>query len=145
MTVYKARVITAFKGAELSEIVYFGPFVGSDVGNEYLVFLGKAKNGVKPKDDSSGMNYGPVPIFFEIMYDGYTILPSDYACIFDGKEISQQCDYSVKLNPDQIILPKSIKTFPPREVGPLTNYHKWVRKSVLVAYLRQVEKTSRTK
>src|SRR5713226_579793 len=85
VTVYKAKVITALKGTDLAETIYFGPFVGSGVGNEYLVFLKKSGNGIKPKDDSPGLNYGPVPLFFQIMYDGYTILPSAYACVFDGK------------------------------------------------------------
>jgi hypothetical protein len=72
------------------------------------------------------------------MYDGFSVLESGYDCVFDGKEISQQCDNSVELNPDQVILPASVKVFPADDPGPLTNYHKWVRKSLFIQLLEQI-------
>ena len=38
---------------------------------------------------------------------------------FDGEEIRKQCDYAVKLNPEQIILPEGIRAFPPANPVPL--------------------------
>ena len=136
VTVYKAKVKKAFKGTRPGETIYFGPFISYGVGSEYLVFLSKDEKGIEPKDKSSGVNYGVIPSFFRIMYVGFSIMPIEYACVFDGKEISQHCDYAIKLNPEQIILPASIKTFPHEDVGAITNYEKWVRRDGFLDFLR---------
>ena len=140
VTVYKAEVEKAFKGTAAREIIYFGPFVSFGVGSEYLVFLSKAEKGIEPRDKPSGFNYGVLPSFFRIMYDGFSIMPIEYACVFEGKDVAQQCDYAVKLNPEQVILPATIKAFPRGEAGTLTNYEKWVRRKELVAFLEQAAK-----
>jgi hypothetical protein len=139
VTIYKAEVLKAFKGAAVKEKIYFGPFVSLGVGSEYLVFLSKSNNGIKVQG-SSPLNYGAIPIFYRIMYDGYSIMPITYECVFDGKEMSQECDYGVNLNPEQVLLPKSVKMFPSGEAGPLTNYRKWVRKAVFVSLLDAMTK-----
>jgi hypothetical protein len=45
ITVYKAEVITAFKGIDQGEKFYFGPFVSYGVGSYYMVFLRRSKDG----------------------------------------------------------------------------------------------------
>ncbi|HYM78115.1 MAG TPA: hypothetical protein VE377_19220 [Candidatus Dormibacteraeota bacterium] len=136
VTVYKGKVETAVKGTATGEIIYFGPYVSYGVGSEYLVFLRKSEKGIEPRDKSSGINYGSVPTFFQGMYGGFSIMPIEYACVFEGKEVSQQCDYAVKLNPEQTILPPGIQAFLRGEVGAATNSDKWVRREAIVSFLK---------
>jgi hypothetical protein len=110
--------------------------VGLGVGSEYFVFLKKSTDDLKIVN--ANPYYGSIRTFYRIMYDGFSVLESGYDCVFDGKEISQQCDNSVELNPDQVILPASVKVFPADDPGPLTNYHKWVRKSLFIQLLEQI-------
>lgn len=138
--VYKAKVLTAFKGIDEKETIFFGPFAGYGVGKEYVVFLSKSEYGLKPNQNADSSR-GGIPVFYRIMYDGFSILPSDYECVFDGKAISQECDYSVELNPDQIILPSQIQLFPAGDAGPVSNYCKWVRKSVFFSLLNTLRKS----
>lgn len=140
VTVYKAEVVTAFKGVTQGEKIYFGPFVSYGTGNEYLVFLSKSEKGVEPQGEASGFNYGSVHSFFQIMYAGFGIMEIEYSCVFDGKDVKQQCDYAVKLNPEQIILPDSIRVFPQGDADAVTNYHKWVRRDGLVELLEQMKR-----
>jgi hypothetical protein len=49
VTVYKAKVLTAFKGVAAGEQLFFGPFVGYEVGGEYVAFLRRAKVDPKPQ------------------------------------------------------------------------------------------------
>ena len=138
--VYKAEVLEPFKGIEKGSILYFGPFIGLDLGGEYLLFLRHLEEGVKPKEkaSSAGLNYGPIPDLYEVMYEGYSAISIGYDCVFDGKEISEQCDYGMKLNTKQVILPKSIRTYPSLAKGSFAEDTKWVRKAVFTAYLRRI-------
>ena len=133
-TVYKAKVLTVFKGAKENEIIYFGPFLTRGVGSQYLLFLKKTA-GLSPIH-AEFPNYGDLPSYSREMYDGYASLEMDYQCVFDGQEIRDQCDYAVNLNPKQLIIPKSVAIFPRHNLGVETNYRGWVRKSVL---MRQLE------
>lgn len=112
-TVYKSRVLTAFKGAEVGQQLFFGPFVGYEVGGEYVAFLLRAK--VSPKlqpHKGPTITYGPLEAFHLIMYQAYSIMPLRYECAFDGKDSAQRCDYGVRVNTDQVKLPAAVKTFP---------------------------------
>ena len=140
VTVYKGQIEKAFKGARANQTIYFGPHVSFGVGSEYLGFLSKAEKGIEPGGKSPGVNYGVLPSFFRIMYAGFSIMPIEYVCVFDGKDTAQQCDYAVKLNPEQVIVPASVKAFPRGEAGPITNYEKWVRRDELVALLERFAK-----
>lgn len=140
VTVYKAEVIRAFKGSANEEKIYFGPYVGYGVGNEYVVFLSNSKKRIAAKTDSSAPPYGPVLNFFEVMYGGFSMMPIDYECVFDGKEIREQCDSGVKVNPEQIRLPEGMRTYPPGDADAVTNYNKWVRKVAFLSLLEQFEK-----
>jgi hypothetical protein len=140
-TVYKATIETPFKGATKGDMIFFGPFVGLGVGHEYVAFLRKSSE-IRPNNGSSGLNYGIIPTPYEIMYDGYSILNVDYACVFDGQGIPQQCDYGVKLNPEQVVLPRNIKTFPPGDAGAIPNHKKWVRRELLLDELKRISSQS---
>jgi glutamate 5-kinase len=41
VAVYKAEVVQSFKGAAAGETVYFGPYTGTRLGWEYILFLHK--------------------------------------------------------------------------------------------------------
>jgi|ERR1035441_340554 hypothetical protein len=85
VTVYKAEVINAFKGVRDTEHLYFGPFVYYGVGREYLAFLRRAKEELRASRnlDEAGLNYGTIGVSYQVMYDGYSVMPVEYACVFD--------------------------------------------------------------
>jgi hypothetical protein len=56
--VYKAKVLTRFKGAATGETIYFGPYEGTRLGGKYLVFLRAAK--VISPLHRENLGFGPV-------------------------------------------------------------------------------------
>jgi hypothetical protein len=141
--VYEGEILTAFKGAKTGERVYIGPFVGLRVGYDYLAFLSRSTQQILPENDSPSF-YGEIASSYRIMYSGHGILDVEYVCVFDGAKISQQCDYGIKLNPDQVVLPSNVNTFPSGEAGAITNYKKWVRRNTLISLLEQFSDSNRT-
>jgi hypothetical protein len=143
-TVYKAAVLKSFKGPDIDQNIYFGPFVGYGLGYEMIVFLRRSPEVLEPRSvPKVGPSYGPIAPFYLIMYEGYSALDVRYECVFDGVDTAHQCDYGVKLNTYQVRLPKSLKTFPPPMRGATNDETKWVRKSELVAYLEKLAAESR--
>ena len=140
--IYKAEVLQPFKGTEKGATIYFGPFIRYELGGELIVFLRRSKNGTEPKQQTatSGLSYGPISPFYLVMYEGYSALRIDYACVFDGKEIAQRCNDGVQVNTSQVILPKSIRTFPRSTRGAFSQETNWVRKNVFIAYLEKLSK-----
>jgi hypothetical protein len=138
--VYKAIIEQGFKGARSGDTIFFGPFVGYGVGLEYLVFLKKGSS--QEPITSTLAPYGRIQSLDRIMYAGYSILPVGYECVFVGST-SENCDYSVQLNPEQIILPPDIEAYPKSEATALTNYRKWVRKSTFLRELQRVASRSK--
>ena len=139
ITVYKAEVTEAFKGTNPGERIYIGPYIGLGVGTDYLLFLSKSEKQLTPKVMAFGFTYGDLGYYYSIMYSGYSSLEVDYACVFGGTEASQTCDYGVVLNPDQVILPDIIKTYPSGEADATTNYKKWVRRDEIISVLEQMK------
>jgi hypothetical protein len=134
--VYKAVVETAYKGAKANEVVYLGPYAGLGIGAEYVVFL-QAGDGVKPKD-AGGLAFGEVKELGKIMSAGYAALPVGYECVFDESSVVRRCDDSVELNPEQIVLPKTIRTYPRHEAGAVASYKVWVRRSDFLPRLQML-------
>jgi hypothetical protein len=131
-TVYKGEVMKSFKGAPQGTTVYFGPFVGEKLGYEYVLFLRNVPKPIAPKTTRSA-NYGAVR-YSEIFNEGYSSMEVSSACVFDGKEISQKCDDSVRVCTDYIKLPKSIPAFPPENNDPPFGC-RWVRKGIFISLL----------
>ena len=122
----------SFKGATDGETLYFGPFIGQRLGFESIVFLQKAQAPAVPTT-SPGAASGIVP-FFEIFNPGYSSMDVSYDCLFNGKEIRDQCDYGVRGCTDDIVLPKGTQTSPPTgEYNPFGC--KWVRKANFLSLL----------
>jgi hypothetical protein len=135
--VYKGEVIQSFKGVPRGAAVYFGPFVGEKVGWEYVLFLRTARKTITPKT-MAAPSYGEVP-YSEVFNEGYSSMESSYACVFDGKEIVQKCDYGVRVCTDYIKLPPSTAAFPPESNDPPFGC-RWVRKAVFVSLLDTLAK-----
>jgi hypothetical protein len=131
-TVYKGEVIQSFKGMPRGATVYFGPFVGEKLGWEYVLFLRNVTKPITPKTTATA-SYGTIP-YFEVFNEGYCSMETSYACVFDGKEIAQKCDYGVRVCTDYIKLPKSMPAFPP-EVNDPPFGCRWVRKAVFISLL----------
>jgi hypothetical protein len=124
--VYKGEVIRSFKGVNAGQILYFGPFIGNRIGWEYVLFLRNSKQPLAPKTSDSP--YGTV-VYREVFDEGYSSMETNYECVFDGKEVAQQCDYGVRVCTDYIKLPKGTRTSPP--LSETTSFGcRWVRKSV---------------
>lgn len=138
---YKAEVLIAYKGVKEKEIVYFAPFIGYGVGEEYLVFLKKTDKRIGEQIDESvkpnRSPYDPTQNYYRIMYDGYSVMPISYECFFDGKD-SDKCDYGVKFNTYQVELPATLKTFP-KDVGEFSPDKKWVRRKAVKAALANLK------
>lgn len=134
--VYKSKVLTAFKGTDVGQQLFFGPFIGYEIGGEYVAFLKRAKVApkVQPRDGPI-MAYGPLEAFHLIMYQGYSIMPLRYECAFDGKDPAQTCDYGVRVNTDQVKLPPAVRTFPRTGNDDLAASNRWVRKDVFLRLL----------
>jgi hypothetical protein len=137
-TVYKAVIEQSFKGTKNGDTIFFAPFVGYGVGTEYFVFLKKGPTENPTSTESAA--YGRIETLDRIMYAGYSILPVGYECVFG--DVLDNCDHSVQLNPEQIILPAAIETYPKGEATALTNYHKWVRKSAFLTELERIASRS---
>jgi hypothetical protein len=131
-TVYKGEVIQSFKGMPHGATVYFGPFVGERLGSEYVLFLRNVTKPIIPKTAATA-SYGTVP-YSEVFNDGYSSMETSYACVFDGKEIAQHCDYGVRVCTDHIKLPKAMPAFPPEDNNPPFGC-RWVRKTLFISLL----------
>jgi len=139
--VYKAKVLTTFKGAEVGQQLFFGPFIGYEVGGEYVAFFRRAKAGPKVQPhEGPTMTYGPLEVFHLIMYQGYSIMPLRYECAFEGKDPAQSCDYGVRVNTDQVKLPPAIRTFPRTPKDDFVDANRWVRKDVFLRLLGTLKK-----
>ena len=143
--VYKAEVLQPFKGAEKGAILYFGPFIGYGLGKELLVFLRHSEKGIEPEPRAtiSGLSYGSILSFYLVMYDGYSALRIDYDCVFDGQETAERCDYGIRVNTFQLVLPKSVRTYPSSTTGSFSEDTKWVRKTVFIAYLQKLSNSDK--
>lgn len=130
--VYKGKVVKSFRGAATGETVYFGPYVGIRLGWEYVLFLRNVAKPLTPNAISSA-NYGAVQ-YSEIFNEGYSSMECSYECVYDGKDIAQQCDDGVRVCTDYIKLPKSLRVFPPMtEETPFGC--RWVRRSAFLSAL----------
>lgn len=141
--VYKAEVFTPFKGVRKGDRIYFGPFVGYAVGGEYLAFLRRSKDGARPVDgaEKTGLHYGAIDVLYRIMYQGYSVMPVQYVCVFDGKDAQERCDYGVKINTYQVKFPKAVKTYPLEPDDESTSDSNWVKRNVLISVLEALRRS----
>lgn len=130
--VYKGEAIRSFKGMTNGEIIYFGPFIGERLGWEYVLFLRNSTKLVGPKTAPSA-GYGTVR-YSEVFDEGYSSMGTSYECVFEGKDVAQQCDYGVRVCTDYVKLPKAVSTSPPEENDPPFGC-RWVRRTTFLSLL----------
>ena len=94
--IYKGEVMQSFKGSQKGMIVYFGPFTGRRLGEEYVLFLRNVDHPIEPT--KAAASYGTVH-YSRIFDEGYSSMETSYQCVFDGDEIAQKCDYGVRSAP----------------------------------------------
>lgn len=87
--VYKGEVIQSFKGIAARQTVYFGPLVRGRLGWEYVLFLRNSSKSATPKTTANTV-YGSIR-YSEVFAEGYSSMETSYECVFEGKEIAQQC------------------------------------------------------
>ena len=113
--VYKAQITKSYKGPNTDSLIYFGPFVSYGIGSEYLVFLKKTNqnlvNLVDPTKPKVQLPFDGSQFYYRIMYEGYSVMPVKYECIFNGTG-HNGCDYGVRFNTYQVELPSTLKAFP---------------------------------
>ena len=136
--VYKAEVVKSFKGPAAGETIYFGRYVGERLGWEYFVFLQNA-DAVVPKGESA-TSYGKVP-YSRVFNEGYSSMETAYKCVFDGHDVSEQCDYGVRVCTDYLKLPANTPIFPPSDEDTPFGC-RWVRKTVFVTLLESIQKNA---
>jgi len=138
--VYKAEVQKTYKGTKDGAVLYFGPFIGYKLGNEYVAFLSKFTDKLVPKA-LPGLSYGIMDSSYRIMNDGDGVMPLGYACVFDEKADREHCDYGVKIDTYHVSLPHQIKTFPVESEDEGGSNKKWVRRDSFLSLLDSIAKS----
>jgi hypothetical protein len=106
--VYKAKVLTRFKGGGKDEVIYFGPY-DTRLGGKYLLFLRTDKVISPLHEENPG--FGPVS-YAKVFDEGYSSMEISYECVFQG---SEHCGYGIRVCTDYIKLPESIEISPEAE------------------------------
>lgn len=140
-TIYKATVVTAFKGALPEDTIFFGPYYSYGIGSEYLIFLKKSEmtlgRYLKVPKETRTILYDDSAEYLRIMYGGYSILPVSFECAFAPISNADSCEYAV--NVESIILPKKIETFP-KAFGDNSKERPFVRKRNIEELLIKLSK-----
>jgi hypothetical protein len=132
VALYKAEVVTGYKGAAAGQTIFFGPYLGTRLGWEYLLFLRTNSAPLAPKKNAAG-RYGTVR-YSSVFNEGYSSMETEYQCIFDGKDVENRCDYGIRVCTDYIVLPKDVPVAPPMSDDQPFGC-RWVRKSILLSLL----------
>lgn len=93
--IYKAKVEQGFKGVSAGETIYFGPYLATELGSEYILFLHDKSNAIASKTKADA-GYGSVH-YSEVFDEGYSSMRTAYQCAFGGPSVEQQCDYGVRV------------------------------------------------
>jgi len=143
--VYKAEVVQAFKGVEKGTTIYFGPFMGYGLGDDLWCSCITFRKGIDPsKRDQFRPELRTNFILSTFScHQGYSALRIEYDCVFDGKETRND----VRWNQSEYLpggLTKECEDLSSSTRGSFSEDTKWVRKTVLVEYLRKLSKSRLT-
>ena len=107
--VYKARVTETLKGVtQGSQLLFEG---AQEYPSDETIFSSYQGVGSHSEQIGPSDRYGQISSLYRIMYAGYSVMEIDYACVLDGIEPWDRCQYAAKLNPEQILLPKRCERF----------------------------------
>jgi hypothetical protein len=127
--IYKAKVLTAYKGTIAGQTIFFGPFTGTRLGWDYVLFLRSVKESLGPKGGRPAA-YGIIH-YAKVFNEGYSSMETSYECGFQG---TQQCDYGVRVCTDYVRLPEDTPAYPP--IAETTDFGcRWVRKTTFLSLL----------
>jgi hypothetical protein len=140
VAIYKAQVVTGFKGLSAGETIYFGPYIGTELGSKYVLFLRDVAKPLEPKAKTDG-GYGTVK-YSEVFDEGYSSMRTSYECVFEGASKGQGCDYGVRVCTDYIKLPKSLPAFPPDSDDPPFGC-RWVKRAAFISLLDHLGEQSK--
>jgi hypothetical protein len=132
VSIYKAQVVRGFKGLSTGETIYFGPYLGTELGSEYILFLRDTPAVIEPKANVDG-GYGRVR-YLEVFDEGYSAMRASYECVFAGGTQNQHCDYGVRVCTDYIKLPRSLPAFTDGSDDPPFGC-RWVKKDSFISAL----------
>jgi hypothetical protein len=140
IAVFKAKVLTAYKGTNTGAAIWFGPCDGREVGGEYLVFLYRGVPPV-PLAANSGESSltGPSPFFTE-MLQGLGTLETGFVCVFGNPN---PCADGVRLS-WHVELPRAIKLFGLGSGG-VHPGSSWAHKGEVLALVQKLSEKSRNK
>jgi hypothetical protein len=129
--IYKAEVIQGFKGVGAGQTIFFGRFVGTRLGWEYVLFLHAVKEPIAPKTNATTA-FGTIR-YGEVFNEGYSSMETSYECIFGA---DKECDYGVRVCTDYVVLPADTPVSPP--MSETTDFGcRWVRKTTLLSLLQK--------
>lgn len=132
MPIYKGKVVTAFKGLSAGDTIYFGPYLGTELGSEYVLFLRDVPDTFQPKKAGSG--YGAVR--YSMVFDeGYSSMRTSYECGFNGA--AETCDYAVRICTDYIKAPQLLETVPPQGTD-VPFGCRWARRQQFLSVLDEI-------
>lgn len=144
--IYKAVAVQSYKGLNVADVIYFTPFTGYAVGNEYLVFLKKVDKRVgdivSKESESRVLPYDRTRGFYRIMYEGYSVMPVSYECAFEAPS-HDTCDYAIKVNTKQVKLPARLKAFPADSEDPDISHVSFVKRKVIETILESLRRDNK--
>jgi hypothetical protein len=81
VAIHKAQVIQGFKELSAGENIYFGPYIGTELGSEYILFLRDTAKAIEPRAKTDG-GYGTIR-YMEVFDEGYSSMRTSYVCVFE--------------------------------------------------------------
>jgi len=132
VVMYKGKVVEALKGTSAGDVIYFGPYLRTQIGAEYVLFLKDQPEQMQPNNKETG--YGAVR-YSTVFNEGYSSMLISYECVFGGATPDQQCAPAVRVCTDYILLPKTLPTSPPERTETPFGC-RWIKRDQFISELR---------
>jgi hypothetical protein len=127
--IYKAKVLEVFKGkVAKDDVVYFGPYLGTRLGDNYVVFL---RHTLAVHTAGTAAPFGKIDPW-RVLDQNYGEMEIGYECTFSGPK---SCDDAIRVCTDYIRLPDTVEIIPPlKEKSPLGC--RWARRDPFLELFR---------
>jgi hypothetical protein len=140
--VYKAEVLTGYKGVKSGGTLSYGPFVGGSIGKEYVLFLSKVAPPVRIGAQSAQVASDASSPFYGVMLDGCGSLDAGYVCVFEERG-GTPCADGLHLC-WHVTLPKTVKLYDKGSEG-ISPGQSWAHREEVLAVLEKLSKSSEGK
>jgi hypothetical protein len=136
--VYKAEVLRAVKGTERGSIIYFGPYLGYGLGEEFLLISHHYSKPFEMRQSTqpSGLSYGRIENLYYVSHGGEGALHVQCQAIGKEAKSKKRCVKAVRVNRRLVLLPDSLKTHRFARGG-TEEEARWVRMDSLLEYLER--------